>query len=484
MFIMKLLFHTYFLIFFVNIIIALMTCSVALINANSLNAWLIEVSELMIELEIYWPYPMVYKSLRSSADLCIDSNLFSRFGSFKENSYCKASSSGSGNDLNPLASHYVVLYTAPRHLVENTLWWTSFPKNEKIIHNHRKSKINKTSDQLSPWPTKNEADIMQSRISISSMSGKLLNSELTPHNQELKIPVNSSRGRRRSSTASALLQTPLLLSLRPTKDIHDRKCISTCSNTKGSLPNKSIADIGEINEPIIRSLERSRTVSGVIQTAHQLPNWTPKKNHDIENPHFLEIPLKTFSQKKEDIMKSSNSMHSNLGKRLDMQESCTGSISNSISGKRLDMLGSCISFDLREANVDFCQKREDIRKSSTSMRSNSGKRPNGEKMDTSDFVTTTMFEQMQDSIHIIEKTTKIEFKRQREITDKIVMMLQTMMKGKDGDISTNEFDEINDNTSSVKVKGFRNSKLKAAISAIVGLKSINRKSSGKVDIID
>lgn len=115
-----------------------MTCNVAaIISVNSFNAWLIEVSELMIELEIYWPYPMVYKSSGSAWDHSVDSNFFSR--SFRES--FKASSTGSAPDeLNPLSSEYVVLYTAPRDLVAKTLWWTSFPKTEASIHNDRKSR--------------------------------------------------------------------------------------------------------------------------------------------------------------------------------------------------------------------------------------------------------------------------------------------------------------------------------------------------------
>ncbi|KAJ3044037.1 hypothetical protein HK097_001594, partial [Rhizophlyctis rosea] len=60
-FALRLLFHVIFIIFLVNLIIALLTINVAEIQVNTNAAWLSEIAELMVELELYWPYPMRYK---------------------------------------------------------------------------------------------------------------------------------------------------------------------------------------------------------------------------------------------------------------------------------------------------------------------------------------------------------------------------------------------------------------------------------------
>ncbi|KNC99349.1 uncharacterized protein SPPG_05596, partial [Spizellomyces punctatus DAOM BR117] len=60
-FVLRLLFHVIFIIFLVNLIIGLMTVNVANVTVNTTSAWLVEISQLMVELELYWPWPMRYQ---------------------------------------------------------------------------------------------------------------------------------------------------------------------------------------------------------------------------------------------------------------------------------------------------------------------------------------------------------------------------------------------------------------------------------------
>ncbi|KAI9098583.1 hypothetical protein DFS34DRAFT_78370 [Phlyctochytrium arcticum] len=67
-FVLRLFFHVIFIIFLVNLIIGLMTVNVANVTVNTTSAWLVEISQLMVELELYWPWPMNYRLQRHLTD--------------------------------------------------------------------------------------------------------------------------------------------------------------------------------------------------------------------------------------------------------------------------------------------------------------------------------------------------------------------------------------------------------------------------------
>eukprot|EP00842_Homolaphlyctis_polyrhiza_P004785 jgi/Hompol1/5307/HPOL_004323-RA len=77
-FFLRMCYHVVYIIFFLNVIIALMTVNIAEISANTTAAWLVEVAELMVELELYWPYPMDYTNAPKSS---FEHELLSNFGS-------------------------------------------------------------------------------------------------------------------------------------------------------------------------------------------------------------------------------------------------------------------------------------------------------------------------------------------------------------------------------------------------------------------
>ncbi|KAI8620228.1 hypothetical protein BC830DRAFT_1100511 [Chytriomyces sp. MP71] len=59
-FLLRFLFYVCFIIFLVNIIIALMTVNVADIHSNMNAAWLLEIAGIMVDLELFWPFPQRY----------------------------------------------------------------------------------------------------------------------------------------------------------------------------------------------------------------------------------------------------------------------------------------------------------------------------------------------------------------------------------------------------------------------------------------
>lgn len=84
-----------------------MTVNVVDITKNSTAAWLIEVAGLMVELEIYWPYPFRYAAAQQVL------NEFDGIQGYKNHD---------GTDLN------VILYSSPLKDVVKKSWWTYYPK--------------------------------------------------------------------------------------------------------------------------------------------------------------------------------------------------------------------------------------------------------------------------------------------------------------------------------------------------------------------
>ncbi|KAJ3032220.1 hypothetical protein HDV00_007955 [Rhizophlyctis rosea] len=131
-FALRLLFHVIFIIFLVNLIIALLTINVAEIQVNTNAAWLTEIGELMVELELYWPYPMRYK-VRSSALMGGGVGAGGRKGS--KGSTVKGGGGGVPGSVAPrrwwrrddirtvLLTESVVLYSCPDETVAASRWY-------------------------------------------------------------------------------------------------------------------------------------------------------------------------------------------------------------------------------------------------------------------------------------------------------------------------------------------------------------------------
>jgi hypothetical protein len=122
------MFHATFLICFINLIVALMTVNVADVTSNMQAAWLVEISQLMIELELYWPRPYTY----DQPEMNINNESNSLYGSimaldaFKRYSVGIHSHHASKNhELNRIN---VILYTSPREVVAKSTWWKDYPK--------------------------------------------------------------------------------------------------------------------------------------------------------------------------------------------------------------------------------------------------------------------------------------------------------------------------------------------------------------------
>ncbi|KAI9206108.1 uncharacterized protein BJ171DRAFT_498696 [Polychytrium aggregatum] len=144
-FTLRMMFHVVFIIFLINVIIALMTVNVADIHANTTAAWLMEISDLMVELDLLWPFPVRYE-LRSESDRYMDEKLESQsrrpseVSNFVFNSNSKptflgrllelwAKVSGSLRKSHELMAKddpqtkSVLLYTWPAEEVRKTQWW-------------------------------------------------------------------------------------------------------------------------------------------------------------------------------------------------------------------------------------------------------------------------------------------------------------------------------------------------------------------------
>ncbi|KAI8892049.1 hypothetical protein BC833DRAFT_405577 [Globomyces pollinis-pini] len=105
--ILRVMYHATFLICFVNLIVALMTVNVADVISNMHAAWLVEISELLVELEIYWPFPYRYSKISNDDDHGPEKR-FVPDSNFSLNE----------TDLDSMLYDIeIVLYTAPKALV-------------------------------------------------------------------------------------------------------------------------------------------------------------------------------------------------------------------------------------------------------------------------------------------------------------------------------------------------------------------------------
>ncbi|KAL2912818.1 hypothetical protein HK105_207705 [Polyrhizophydium stewartii] len=143
-FFLRIAYHIVYIIFFLNVIIALMTVNIADISANTTAAWLVEVAQLMVELELYWPYPMKIPHAASGAGQHghMEEYLMSKIGSITSAGSsvhsikiddCNDGDSGtyasaSSQFMAQLSRHGVVLYTGQRDLVVEKVWWSGFPR--------------------------------------------------------------------------------------------------------------------------------------------------------------------------------------------------------------------------------------------------------------------------------------------------------------------------------------------------------------------
>ncbi|KAJ3269211.1 hypothetical protein HDV01_001690 [Terramyces sp. JEL0728] len=126
----RIMFHATFLICFINLIVALMTVNVADVTSNMRAAWLVEISELMVELELYWPWPFNYPKWNRE-DLGVNkSSLVNMNDDGTGQGEAASFNSKEKTDIdNEIENIIVVLYTAPRDVVIKKSWWNDFPKS-------------------------------------------------------------------------------------------------------------------------------------------------------------------------------------------------------------------------------------------------------------------------------------------------------------------------------------------------------------------
>ncbi|KAJ3014166.1 UNVERIFIED_CONTAM: hypothetical protein HDU68_000402 [Siphonaria sp. JEL0065] len=125
-FLIRFLFYVCFIIFLVNIIIALMTVNVADIHSNMNAAWLLEIAGIMVDLELFWPYPARYVITGNNPPEKFHLDVQSkRRGKVypSANDYDDADEPGSPEFMAQLQNKAIVLYTWPQEFVTKTAWW-------------------------------------------------------------------------------------------------------------------------------------------------------------------------------------------------------------------------------------------------------------------------------------------------------------------------------------------------------------------------
>ncbi|KAI9349484.1 hypothetical protein DFJ73DRAFT_760608 [Zopfochytrium polystomum] len=135
-FLLRLLFHIFFIIFLVNVIIALMTVNVSDIQSNMNSAWLLEIAGVMVDLELFWPWPIRYSMGAEGRDRPARGwrGKRSRPRARSRSVHPAAATApppadeasvvaGTPEHRAVLARLRTVLYTWPREQVRQSVWW-------------------------------------------------------------------------------------------------------------------------------------------------------------------------------------------------------------------------------------------------------------------------------------------------------------------------------------------------------------------------
>ncbi|KAJ3242944.1 hypothetical protein HDU78_001014 [Chytriomyces hyalinus] len=147
-FLLRFLFYICFIIFLVNIIIALMTVNVADIHSNMNAAWLLEIAGIMVDLELFWPFPQRYDitaGTTHASNIHLDTpartknkknmRALKRVGVLAGNNSDDPGGPSPGQVTedalekgNPvffdsLRQKSIILYTWPQEFVVKTAWW-------------------------------------------------------------------------------------------------------------------------------------------------------------------------------------------------------------------------------------------------------------------------------------------------------------------------------------------------------------------------
>jgi hypothetical protein len=329
-----------------------MTVNVADITSNSTAAWLIEVSELMVELEIYWPYPFIYKPLLEGDK---DVNLLSRIGSFLNPAEKREFASNTSlQDISVAANHSVILYTAPREVVSQTSWWSSYPKTDAIIR---------------------EANVVKGYESNSNSLADLFNAM-----GHMGRPKSGNLNRRELTKNNILGRN------------------KTQHNDSGlRLPNQ---------------LAKSTHSSGGSGLLHQ--------THSRESvfPHFT---MKSGGKSSVDV--HSNNDHvpqltSLLIKKDDMRQSLMPNSDKDVEQQLMADYSVPLKRNAGNAKFDGLPNFTQV---------------NDEPISLDSSINNSSFtlDKIQSSIVLLEKVTKQEFRRQREMNAKLEELLNSIMSAKD-----------------------------------------------------
>ncbi|RKO85861.1 hypothetical protein BDK51DRAFT_47527 [Blyttiomyces helicus] len=269
-FTLRLLFHILFIIFLVNLIISLMTVHVADIRINSVAAWRAEIAALMVELELYWPWPIrygIHTEIPAVVNMSVESldlekgrpigrlrsvtrtpsrsgklNAPKRTPSAKFVAEMKRQESAVAaeppiTDLDDdeddedeaknldaeLDSRAVVLYTTPEEMAAKTRWWTSVVKDGTrgfagLDNSPRKTLVRKDVVVL---PT----EMLKGRIfdpSATASPEQSVGGSFSAIADPARPPVLEAAGALASSLASALRGTDV----QQRKDLRTRVSMS------------------------------------------------------------------------------------------------------------------------------------------------------------------------------------------------------------------------------------------------------------------
>jgi hypothetical protein len=179
-FTLKVLFHTTFIVFFVNLIVAIMTVNLAECFSDANDAFFLQISSVMVELELFWFFPSEYRLIfhddleNEIEDLQHRPNVNKGWSLRKTIKKTFPLLDDTEKSLNVSAAAdndcLILLYSCPIEKVKDSTWWNDFPRkprNEnKTLENVMRIEVPKAieTEALERMPTKSRKKLLHNNL--------------------------------------------------------------------------------------------------------------------------------------------------------------------------------------------------------------------------------------------------------------------------------------------------------------------------------
>lgn len=293
-FTLKVLFHTTFIVFFVNLIVAIMTVNLAECFSDANDAFFLQISSVMVELELFWFFPSEYRLMFHNdledgiEDLEHPSNVNKRWSDRKSIKKTFPLLTDAEKSLNVSAAtnnddSLILLYSCPIEKVKDSTWWNDFPRKSRKENKApgnldpmriERPKVIETSEALERIPTKFRKKSPNNNNLFEMAKDKSDLYKLREKRDSYKPNINNLQGSKNS-----------LLDLMEKAESFDRPPIRR-HRSKSKVSYKNVS-LGRRMSSLKPEISTSSFNEGTSSMDAYVNNFIEKLNNNAENQQRL-----------------------------------------------------------------------------------------------------------------------------------------------------------------------------------------------------